>query len=443
VERFNPVTLFRKLNTDDKLWATVAFMLILCVSVIVFKGDPVIPPPADPDYRPNPEFTVVTYTSYPQMSKTSDTVFLDSPYLALDINNQIFEWGSRLNYIHVVHGVGMDAEGKYAMAYGGTDTEGVIIVVDQTNGSEVFRYEYPGGMITAATMSDDGSRIFFGADSQFLGGNTILGAIDSASHEPFFIYETTKQTVASDGLGAFRSVAISADGRYAVAGYWDMEGDEDGEIFQFDLDRPALSWTTYWYDNISAVSVSDDGLTVVAGTPDGKLYFWNFAPFAMMPQWSAEWETNVSVLNIAVSGNGETVVASGGQLGGNFPGYAAVYDTATGEMEWDFTGTEREHDTIMQAAVSDNGQIVYLENMQGDIKAFTDGQIYYDNHWEWIKRAEYIHWKQEQDKLSIELSPIANPGNPYLQLETYEPVVGTLVLLLACWKIGGWTRRPT
>ncbi len=150
------------------------------------------------------------------------------------------------------------------------------------------------GSVWSLALSDDGKKLFAasGQDSAAMfedtttntpswtyNGNyasphaTGIGLVDP--------YQGGSNAEGDFGIGAYPgTVALSADGKYAIAGAWNS-----GNLFGMygKKSRPFRVYrTTSDTDSINVAAISGDGSWIVAGTTFGEVLAWEVAPAVMI-----------------------------------------------------------------------------------------------------------------------------------------------------------------
>jgi outer membrane protein assembly factor BamB len=115
-----------------------------------------------------------------------------------------------------------------------------------------------------------------------------------AEKEPLWNYTT--------GAG-LRSVAISADGEYIVA------GSQDSNVYLSAKDSSTPLWSYTIDDHVDTVAISADGEYIVAGTGDWKVYL--FDKDSNIPLWN--YTTGAGLRSVAISADGEYITAGSGK----------------------------------------------------------------------------------------------------------------------------------
>jgi hypothetical protein len=150
------------------------------------------------------------------------------------------------------------------------------------------------GSVWSLAISDDGSRLFASA-----GLDTVMMFTDTSSGTPSWTYDGDfasphaagvglydpykKQSTPEGnfGVGAYpHTVALSADGKYPVAGAWNS-----GNLFGMyaEKDRPFRVYrSSSDTDSINVAQISADGSWVAAGTTFGEVLAWEVAPAVMI-----------------------------------------------------------------------------------------------------------------------------------------------------------------
>jgi len=94
--------------------------------------------------------------------------------------------------------------------------------------------------------------------------------------------------------GQVHSVAISADGKYLVAGTW------DSKVILFNRMDSTPLWTYTTGLRVFSVAISDDGSYIAAGSDDDKVYL--FGRDSSTPLWS--YTVNGNIRSVSISADG-------------------------------------------------------------------------------------------------------------------------------------------
>ncbi len=148
--------------------------------------------------------------------------------------------------------------------------------------------------VWSLALSDDGARLFASAgqdaalmftdtstatpDWSYDGNYASPHATGVGLHDP---YQKQSSPEGNFGVGAYpRTVALSADGKYPVAGAWNS-----GQLFGMyaEKDRPFRVYhPSSDTDSFNVVGISADGAWIAAGTTFGEVLAWEVAPAVMI-----------------------------------------------------------------------------------------------------------------------------------------------------------------
>ena len=282
-------------------------------------------------------------------------------------------WIKPLGMETLTTAVDMDDAGSYT-AVAGITQEGGRLWLFGSDGTLMWTFTAPNnGNITAARISDDGSRVAYGADSRN-GTPCIFGAIDVATGEERWntIGKVFESSTARNGLGAFRSVAISADGRYGAAGYWDFDEDDEGFIVMADFNLRYLMWLNGGVGEVTTVDITPDGAYLAAGTADGRVLFFNDATEVLAPVWINQWNLrNPAVMEVEISDNGQYIIAGGGDIDLiNATGQLSFYSTSASTPIWTRLASGYQGmGLVISVAISDSGHLVSASTLNGQMLA--------------------------------------------------------------------------
>jgi len=191
------------------------------------------------------------------------------------------------------HALGISADGNHII--GGThcpDRGGYLFSKESNKPVWKKILNEHGSPVWCGTISSDGNYIVFGLD----GSNTEQADIflfNKNSNEPLWAYNMKNWV---------RSVAISADGSFIVAG----TGDKRVLLFNKESNIPV--WEYNAEDKVGAVDITPDGKYIAAGTKSKELLL--FSKESNTPLWkfkASDW-----VNWVAISPDGNYIIASTG-----------------------------------------------------------------------------------------------------------------------------------
>lgn len=233
---------------------------------------------------------------------------------------------------------GVNRGGAYVFSNGGGGwTQRAILTANDTEGVSSFG--------EAVTISGDGATAVVGAPSTSEPNGHDAGAayVFSRSGEG---YTQTAKLVAEDGgeNDAFgESIAVSNDGDTAIIGT-PGDGERQGSVYVFEREGDAWVQRDNFGPSVEegdgvaeSLAISDDGATVVAGSPDdagerGSVYVY--------AEREGSWERQAKLTpdegggfgsSVATSGDGSTLVVGVPSYGEGDTGLLAVFTRSDGE----------------------------------------------------------------------------------------------------------------
>ena len=155
--------------------------------------------------------------------------------------------------------------------------------------------------------------------------------------------------------GAVRSVAMAADGAFAVA------GTADGKVHLFNNGSSTPAWSHAAGSAVNVVGISSDGGKIAAGTEAGKVLLFDRGSGS--PVWSAE--PGGSVTALAISADGSTVAA------GSYLGALALYQSSSATPLWNGTLGS----SVLSVALPAAGGSLAVSTSDGKLLHFTRGSV--------------------------------------------------------------------
>ncbi len=297
--------------------------------------------------------------------------FVNNSIVYMMTPNGTVEWKHEFDYELLTTAVDMDDSGDYLAVGGATDEGGRLTVFDQ-QGEVLLDFRPPMfGNITSARISDEGNRVMYGTDSNQ--GPCVFGAVNVDGTEQWdSIGKVFEATTNHDGLGGFRSVALSADGRYGVGGYWDYDDNGTGFVMMVDLKQKIVLWSNGVLGEITTVDITPNGDYVAAGTYNGQVMFFNDATNVLATAWVHDWGMiGDSVMEVEISDNGEYLVAGGGSIKWiNATGVLAFYSTDNPQPNWMRKASGSQGlGLVISVAISDSGHLASASTLNGQMMA--------------------------------------------------------------------------
>lgn len=211
-----------------------------------------------------------------------------------------------------IHALAISADGNY-IASGSHCPDRKAYLHSRSSSEPLWSYvASQGSPVWAAAISSDGSYAVYGLDSAETYDAVLL--FECGSGKPMRSY-TTDWWV--------RSVDISSDGKYIVA------GSGDHHVYLLDRDKDGAVWTFEADERVGSVAMSSDGAYIVAGSKDRNVYF--FSRSKSTPLW--KYRTTSWVSAVAISSNGSYITAGGGAPQYMFEGHHQLYNPERGTVK--------------------------------------------------------------------------------------------------------------
>ena len=451
------------LHNDKKLWGSVFALGILCISIIIYNGDPeaVVPEPEvelefhEAAYE-ELDITVATESTsfFSQVGSTVAT--LDSPYLVIQNTYNDVIWSDKLTGIDYVVGLDYDPTLQYIILYGSYKEEHGVVWVYTNDGVKHAYVTDTTGVITSAAIHED--LLIYGTDSSFEPNNNshlvfmniLTETVIYDSQDDFDI-----QTTEIDGQGGWSSIDISTNGVYAAAAYWDLEGDHTSQtaLYELSTQTPYLCWDPYpLHGSISEIVLSSDGTQMAAGTADGVVMFWDQAPYLITPIWKTQFAEGAYVSDIDISADGTSLLAGAYNNDTGYWGYwltGGFIETEHNEDDPYYAPTwtkSFETGKILSVDLYAEENVFYTRNADNNLIGYyiPDEKVFYDDTWRYIRQSEWNEWKETHLEDAETAADNSNEGESvWRQPETYYPIILAVAILFTGYLVGQRTRRWT
>jgi len=200
-------------------------------------------------------------------------------------SNETPLWSKNLNDNDVL-AVDISSDGKYIAA----GSSNCLYLFD-INSTELWHFNGTGNGV-----NNDIDILEISADGYYIAAGAVYDILlfNRTSSIPMWNHD-------NNWNGNFHSLAISADGKYTVAGNW------DNYVYLFNntnTNNPML-WSSPTYDYVYSVDISSDGCKIVAAGKDKYVYFFN--NWSYIPDW--RFDTNSVIYEVAISSDGNYVTA--------------------------------------------------------------------------------------------------------------------------------------
>ena len=219
----------------------------------------------------------------------SDSLKGDSVFLfRKESNKPLWQYKSEGN----IHALSISADGNFVAAGDHCPSRRAFLFSRESN-KPLFSYVTSrGSPVWTSAISSDGKYIVYGLDGSDGFNNLFLFSSDKKG--PLWAYPAK---------GWVRSVAISDDGGYLVAG-----SGTGHYVYLFGRSSAQPIWKYQTQDKVGSVDISANGDYIVAGSKDKKIYF--FSKENNQPLWS--YQTKEWVNTVAISADGNYIVAGTG-----------------------------------------------------------------------------------------------------------------------------------
>lgn len=313
------------------------------------------------------------------MSGSGETIAFvnNSIVYAMDSDGEKL-WSHQLSSSITTTGVDVDHSGQIVVVAGATPDGGKMWCFEE--GTVLWNVTRE-NIITALKVSDDGSTILYGTDS-YSGDVSRLVALDTDSGDELWNADgkVFESSASYDGLGGFRSVAISEDGSYAAGGYWDID-DGDGFIIYANVAENYVIWMNGMLGEITTIDMTPDGQTLAAGTADGKVMAFRNPSSTYYPSWTDQWNIDGGVMEVEISDNGQYLIAGGGNFQViNATGQLSFYEIISSQPLWSRKANGwNGMGLVISVAISDNGNLVSASTLNGQMIAIdtVNNEVYY------------------------------------------------------------------
>jgi len=213
-----------------------------------------------------------------------DSVFL----FKKESNKPLWQYKSEGN----IHALSISSDGNFVAAGDHCPSRRAFLFSKESN-KPLFSYvTSKGSPVWTSAISSDGKYIVYGLDGS--DGFNNLFFFSSDKKEPLWAYPAK---------GWIRSVAISDNGKYLVAG-----SGEGHYVYLFDRNSAQPIWKYQAQNKVGCVDISANGDYFVAGSKDKKIYF--FSKKDHHPLWS--YQAKEWINTVAISADGNYLVAGTG-----------------------------------------------------------------------------------------------------------------------------------
>ena len=452
------------LSNDKKLFGTIPVLAMLCMSLIIIKGDPHVEPYQEPELL---EFEVESYEKLDikVASKTPSTfsqigdsiATIDKGHLVLQNTYDELIWAEEITGMDYVVGVDYDYNSEYIILYGSYKNEFGVVWVYSIEGEKYAYVQDEVGVITSAVVYNE--YLIYGTDSSFdteANSRLIFTLVD----ETKIIHDSSDyidvNTIEIDGKGGWSTIDISENGEYVAAAFSDPEDKTLGTTALYSLEdgRPELCWKPYpVHGSITEIELSSDGMKMAAGTAEGTVMFWHQAPYQTSEQWYAQFAEGAEISDIELSPDGTKLVAAGGQSQNESIGYWGYWETEPiyedeevfeEDPYYSPTWSKRlESGYIMTVNLYEEENVFYTRNIDNNIKGYftVDQSQFYNTNWDYIRNAEWNEWKETHLAEAEESASNDNEGKTvWSSPNTYYPVIVVGLILYAGYKGGQISR---
>jgi len=218
---------------------------------------------------------------------------------------------------------------------------GALLLLAGLEGIEARTYRLAwsyqtGDWVRSVSISSDGNYIVAGSDDRR------VYLFSRTSSIPLWSYQTG---------GYFCSVSISSDGNYVAA------GSDDRRVYLFSRTSSIPPWSYQTGGYFCSVSISSDGNYVVAGSDDRRVYL--FSRTSSVPLWS--YQTGGYVRSVSISSDGSYIVA------GSDDGRVYLFSRTSSVPLWSYqTGGY-----VRSVSISSDGNYVAAGSDDGRVYLFS------------------------------------------------------------------------
>jgi hypothetical protein len=236
------------------------------------------------------------------------------------------------------------------------------------------------------------------------------------------------------GGGPLNSVDISADGEFIVMGVWMTGGGGYGVVAVFDNSYPLggpgddKSNEMEWYymtkmdlAYVNSVAISADGKYVVAGTDynsvDDVIFFWNNTDYTQGSEQPPMWRVDAqeSISSVAISADGSSIVA------GSSTGYGYLFSSDKpnpGQEKSPLWYIDYSPEEILSTDISADGKYAVFGRDSGSIDVYDDSFEYINED----KTEDYL-WLYEAEG-EVNSVVISANGDSIVAGTEYNPNTG-------------------
>jgi WD40 repeat protein len=162
----------------------------------------------------------------------------------------------------------------------------------------------------------------------------------------------------------FKSVAISSDGRYLVAGQDDEPPVGRAGVYFYDAKTGNELWSNETNGLVWSVGISSDGKYVVAGSADHHVYFFQ----RDSGDWLWTYEARLAITSVAISSDGRYIAAAGND--GIY-----MFDRASERPIWNYS----QYGKFYSVSISPDGQYVVGGSLRSVVLIRRDGAVLWNS----------------------------------------------------------------
>ncbi len=207
-----------------------------------------------------------------------------------------------------IHGLAISADGSYVAAGAHCPDRRALLFSRNSNNPLVSYVASEGSPVWTADISSDGSYAVYGLDS-------------AGSYKSILLFSPGKNSPIRTWVTDWwvRSVGMSSDGKYIVA------GSGDHKVYFIDREKDNPVWKFEAGERVGSVSISSDGNFIAAGSKDKNVYL--FSKGSSSPVWG--YDAGVWVNTVEISADGNYIVAGTGAPQYLSEGSHSVYNPTT------------------------------------------------------------------------------------------------------------------
>lgn len=195
----------------------------------------------------------------------------------------------------------------------------------------------------------------------------LIGAVSSETGAYVFASDGSKlwgPIKPGSGQG-FKSIAISSNGRYVVAGQDDEQPPVGSAgVYLYDAETGNELWSNDTKGLVWSVGISSDGKYVVAGSADHHVYFFQ----RDSGNWLWSYEARLAITSAAISSDGQYIAAAGND--GIY-----MFDRASARPIWNYS----QYGAFYSVSISADAQYVVGGSLRSVILIRRDGAVLW-NH---------------------------------------------------------------